>query len=115
MRRRRRTNLRVAWFIAVGLALLLVLVWFNTALDNLSRDRGDESRRLLEDSLHRAATICYAADGCYPASLEQLCQRCGIQIDERRFTVYYDCFAENLVPDITVLDNGYEETTDATT
>ena len=29
----------------------------------------------------------------------------GVQIDEARYTVCYSAFAENLMPDITVLEN----------
>ena len=29
----------------------------------------------------------------------------GLQIDTDRYTVYYDVFASNLMPDITVLEN----------
>lgn len=115
MRRRRSRGAQVLGVIALPLAILCVLLFFTAALNNLSRGRSDESRRLLEDSLRRAATTCYAAEGCYPPTLEQLCQRCGIQIDQDRFAVFYDCFAENLMPDITVLDKGYEKATDETT
>ena len=32
-------------------------------------------------------------------------ERYGLQIDTDRYTVYYDVFASNLMPDITVLEN----------
>ena len=48
---------------------------------------------------------CYAAEGAYPTSLDYLKERYGVQIDEERYTVYYSAFAENLMPDITVLEN----------
>jgi hypothetical protein len=48
---------------------------------------------------------CYAAEGAYPASLDDLTERYGIQIDGERYTVRYSAFAENLMPDITVLEN----------
>lgn len=115
MRRRRRRGSQLLAVIALPLVVICVLLLFTAALNNLNSDRHDESRRLLEDSLHRAATICYAAEGCYPPTLEQLCERCGIQIDQNRFAVFYDCFAENLMPDITVLDKGYGKATDETT
>ena len=48
---------------------------------------------------------CYAAEGRYPPDLEYLKEHYGIQVDEGRYTVRYDAFAENLMPDITVLEN----------
>ena len=49
---------------------------------------------------------CYAAEGFYPPNLDYLKDRYGLQIDEKRYTVRYTAFAENLMPDITVLENA---------
>ena len=48
---------------------------------------------------------CYAAEGSYPSDLNYLKERYGIQVDETRYTVYYNIFASNLMPDITVLED----------
>ena len=48
---------------------------------------------------------CYAAEGVYPPTLSYLEEHYGLQIDEERYTVHYSAFAENLMPDITVLEN----------
>ena len=50
-------------------------------------------------------SACYAAEGIYPPNLEYLEEYYGLQIDETRYTVHYSAFAENLMPDITVLEN----------
>ena len=47
---------------------------------------------------------CYAEQGVYPPDLDYLTEHYGVQIDDARFTVRYDAFAENLMPDITVLE-----------
>ena len=36
---------------------------------------------------------------------EYLKKNYGIQIDESRFTVFYEVFAKNLMPEITVMEN----------
>jgi len=36
-------------------------------------------------------------------------EKYGIVVDESRYLVMYDVFAENLMPDITVLERAYEE------
>ena len=46
---------------------------------------------------------CYATEGVYPPTIEYLEERYGVQIDRERYTVHYDIFAENLMPDILVL------------
>ena len=87
-------------------AVLLVLMMFMTALSNLETGRRSEGREQLEDAVRRAAVACYAAEGIYPPDLEYLEEHYGIQVDRDRYTVMYDVFASNLMPDVTVLENG---------
>ena len=83
---------------------ILVLVCFLSAVSNLTSGRQSEDMDKLEDVLRRAAVACYAAEGIYPPNLEYMEEYYGIQIDHSRYTVVYDVFAENLMPDITVLE-----------
>ena len=85
-------------------AVLLVLMMFMTALSNLESGRQSEGKQQLEDAVRRAAVACYAAEGIYPPDLEYLEEHYGIQVDRDRYTVMYDVFASNLMPDITVLE-----------
>ena len=86
-------------------AVLLVLMMFMTALSNLETGRRSEGREQLEDAVRRAAVACYAAEGIYPPDLAYLEEHYGIQVDRDRYTVMYDVFASNLMPDVTVLEN----------
>lgn len=86
-------------------AAVAALLWFATAVDGLNTGRAQEDLRQLEETLRRGCVACYAAEGAYPTSLDYLKERYGVQIDEERYTVYYSAFAENLMPDITVLEN----------
>lgn len=81
------------------------LLCFAAALDGLSAGRAGEEQRQLEQALRRSCVACYAVEGAYPAGLEDLEARYGLQIDEKRFTVRYRAIAENLMPEITVLEN----------
>ena len=97
------------WGLIRGLLLpaaaVAALLWFATAVDGLNTGRAEEDLRQLEETLRRGCVACYAAEGAYPTSLDYLKERYGVQIDEERYTVYYSAFAENLMPDITVLEN----------
>ena len=84
---------------------VLVLVGFSTALDSLNSGHETEDRRQLEEAQRRGCVACYATEGVYPPTLEYLKERYGVQVDENRYTVFYDVFADNLMPDITVLVN----------
>ena len=85
--------------------LLLVLFVFLAALSNLSQGSSNAAAEQLETSLRKAAVTCYAADGIYPADLEDLEERCGIEINRKQYVVYYEIFASNRMPAITVLKN----------
>ncbi len=80
-------------------------LFFTTAVNRLGSGREAEQRRQLETALRRSCVTCYAVEGIYPPSIEYLEQHYGIQIDRTRFTIHYDIFAENLMPDITVMEN----------
>ena len=85
-------------------AVLAVLLLFLSALSNLQDGRISEGRQQLEDAVRRSAVACYAAEGVYPPTLDYLTQHYGIQVDRSRYAVFYEIFAENLMPDITVVD-----------
>ena len=62
-----------------------------------------ESRELVEAAVRRSAVQCYAIEGAYPRSLQELRDRYGLSVDETRWMVDYRYMADNLSPDITVL------------
>ena len=86
-----------------------ILLVFLTALDNLKKGNGEEGKEQLELALQRCAVACYAAEGIYPPDIEYMKEHYGIQIDEDRYIVKYEIFAENLMPDITVLEKTDEK------
>jgi hypothetical protein len=87
-------------------ALMLRLAsFFSTALDSLNSGHEEEDLRQLEEALRRGCVACYSSEGIYPPNLDYLKERYGVQVDETRYTVMYDVFADNLMPDITVLVN----------
>lgn len=85
------------------IVLLLTAVWFLAAAGNVDAGQQEAGRQQLEDALRRAAVACYAAEGVYPPTVDYLTQHYGIQIDRERYYVFYEVFAENLMPEITVL------------
>ena len=95
-------NKRVTAYLAVVIAMALAL-WFFTALDSLRTNSAEEGRKQLETALRRASVACYAAEGIYPPDIAYLTEHYGIQVDSRRYIVHYEVFAENLMPQITVL------------
>ena len=83
-----------------------VLLWFSVAMTRLGTGQAQEGREQLETALRRAAVACYAAEGIYPPTLDYITEHYGIQIDRSRYSVFYEVFAENIMPEITVLDKN---------
>lgn len=88
----------------LGIAALLVAVWFVICLGSLSTGQTREGAQQLETALRRASVACYAAEGIYPPTASYLTKHYGIQIDDDRYCVFYEVFAENLMPEITVIE-----------
>lgn len=99
--KKRRKNIRA---LVLPLAGALVLLWFLGSVSGLTRGYGEKDQQRLEEALRRAAVSCYAAEGFYPPNLAYLQEHYGVQIDSRRFSVSYLPVAENLMPQITVLE-----------
>ena len=99
---KKRWNFGPALLISAALAVLLV---FTAALSDLNDGRQDEGRVRLEEAVRRGAVACYAAEGIYPPDLAYLETHYGLQMDRERYTVIYEVFASNLMPDVTVLHN----------
>lgn len=89
------------------IALVLALIvagWFFAALGGVRQGSAQEEKRTLERSLHRGAVACYAAEGQYPPDLDYLQKHYGVAIDESKYIVIYEVEAENLMPQITVIE-----------
>jgi len=95
----------LSWALRLAVLIAVCLCFFN-GLHNLDQGQTETGLQQLEDSLRRAAVACYAAEGVYPPTLDYLQTRYGIQIDSSRYAVFYEIFAENLMPDITVVELG---------
>ena len=92
---------RIFGAVLAAICCVVLLVWGVGRLQEVERR---EAARVLEKSLRRAAVSCYAIEGRYPQDLDTLLEQGGVTYDETRFTVFYDIFADNILPDITVLE-----------
>lgn len=86
-----------------------ILLFFLASVNNLDNGKREEGKEQLEQALKRCAVTCYATEGIYPPDVEYMKEHYGIQIDEERYLVRYEIFAENLMPDITVLEKRDEK------
>ena len=93
------------WIKAIGLiitaAMLIILL---AAIKNIADGSENDEKRQLETTIRRSVMACYADEGVYPPNVDYLREHYGLQINDERFVVHYSVFAENLMPDITVLE-----------
>lgn len=106
MKRNVRGMVRSTIFLIVMLGIVL---FFFAATDNLKEGSREEEKKQLEEAIRKAVVACYATEGVYPPDLTYVKEHYGLQINEERYLVVYDIFAENLMPEITVLERNYEE------
>ena len=103
---KRRYKKRGKWVPAVlGLVVfVLVAVLIIQGIGRASSVSDREELELARRAIRQAAVSCYAMEGAYPASYEELKARTGLAIDEEKYAVFYEVFASNIMPEITVTE-----------
>ena len=102
----------IGWYVEVmqlrtllGLALFAAAAaWMLQGVRQAARVSDEEGLRMAEQAVRQAAVSCYALEGAYPASYADLKQRSGVAVDEERYIIFYEIFASNIMPDVTVLE-----------
>ncbi|MFW5631560.1 MAG: hypothetical protein ACOCM4_01630 [Acetivibrio ethanolgignens] len=74
--------------------------------ERLQGQQNQEGLKQLEDAIHKAVMTCYTTEGIYPPTIMYIEENYGIQIDKKKYTVFYEIFADNIMPEITVLPKG---------
>ena len=92
----------LGWLAKLLLIGLMIAV-FVFSLMRLDKGSAELQRQQLEDSIRRACISCYSLEGIYPPTLQYLVDNYGLQINDKHYAVFYDIFAENIMPDITVV------------
>ena len=95
-----KSLIRTCLPVIIAVVLLAITL---TSIGNLSGGSREQEKQQLEDALRRASLACYAARGFYPPDLDYIVSKYGIQINSERFAVFYEIFAENIMPDINVV------------
>lgn len=90
---------------ALGVLLFAAIaVWMIRGVQEAAEVSDREGLRMAEEAVRKAVISCYALEGVYPANYEDLKAKSGLVIDEEKYKVFYDIFASNIMPDVTVID-----------
>ncbi|MGP1570222.1 MAG: hypothetical protein ACTTH0_04805 [Eubacteriales bacterium] len=85
-------------------ALFITLVFvFSYLLTAINEKTGTEREKTLKEAVRKASVQCYAIEGRYPSSVDYLEENYGLQIDKENYAVFYEGFASNVMPSITVV------------
>ena len=95
----RRDVLKLAVIAAVLVAAVLLVMRIDTT-------GGTQEKELVEQAVRDAALTCYAVEGAYPAELSYLRTNYQLSYDENRYTVFYDAWGADVMPDIIVETTG---------
>lgn len=97
-----RAGLVLGWISSLFLSGAVVTAVIIGA-SNVQKSSDEEQLSMLREAVTRAAVHCYAVQGAYPADISELEQNYGLVYDHDKYIVDYNCFASNIMPDITVL------------
>ena len=91
--------------LALGVALFAaVAVWAALGVREADRVSGEEGLRMAQEAVERAVVSCYALEGVYPATYEDLKAKSGLAVDDEKYVVFYSIFASNIRPSVTVME-----------
>lgn len=109
MKKRRVKNNKYGSLFSSILPIFLFVVIISivmTGLSGASESTSSEGLRVAQEAITRAAVSCYATEGFYPDTYEYLRDNYGLSVNEDRYIIHYEIFADNIMPDITVLPKG---------
>lgn len=88
--------------VVFSLVILLLCGWIrDIRLDSVRRQK-----ETLELALNRSLMLCYCLEGAYPETLEELLREYPLDFDHTLFTIDYRLQGSNILPEITILENG---------
>lgn len=88
-------------YLPTVLVFILIIVIVVIATNDINKNTESESLSIVENSIRRAAITCYAQEGSYPKDIDYLKDNYGLYLSDD-YIVYYDMFASNIMPNITV-------------
>ena len=102
MEKRKQRGKRIGIMLAVTALGALLLALFALRLE---KSTSEEQSALLKEAVLHAAVSCYATEGFYPPDLQYIIDHYGLRLNGD-FIVSYEAYADNLLPDIRVLERG---------
>ncbi len=87
---------------------VVIFAFFIYGVNSAEKNSASESKNVLEESLHKAVVSCYALEGAYPSSVQYLEDNYGLTYDKDKYAIGYVAFADNIMPDMQIIELGEE-------
>lgn len=100
MEKKARRRLAVVWVIVAIIAVVLII----PAAVSARKEETQESVRSITETVQERALQCYVIEGAYPSSLSYLEENYGLTLNQEDYLVVYKPVAENLPPDVRVIE-----------
>ena len=85
---------------------VVVIIVFFYGISSFSTGSEKNQKQNLENALNRAIVYCYTTEGSYPESLDYIKNNYGLVYNEDLFYVDYRPIAENIYPEVTIIEKG---------
>ena len=95
--------------LVLGVALFAAIaIWMMWGVRDAARLSDEEGLRLAQEAIERAVISCYSLEGVYPATYDELKEKSGLAVNEEKYIVFYEVFASNIRPSVTVMERQVE-------
>lgn len=85
----------------VVLVLAIALAWF--AMGAIGANLREQGELSVRNAILTSAKQCCAIEGAYPSSLNYLEDNYGLVVNRNDYTITYEVFADNVMPNVVVL------------
>lgn len=96
--------LTLARYLIMPVLMMAAVYLLLISAGNVNERQQAESLKQMEDTIHKAVLNCYAIEGSYPATIDYVEEHYGLQIDHEKYDVFYEIFAQNIMPEVTVIE-----------
>lgn len=103
MQRKPKSHRSLRSFLLYSAVLCAALMLLSNGTRTIAEEGRAEQLEILEQAVRRATIQCYAIEGRYPPDVAYLEEHYGISIDREAYHVFYDGWASNIMPEITIL------------
>lgn len=88
----------------IFLSFVIIFTCIYLGFQSVKENTQSNQREGLEKALRRGILECYALEGHYPESLEELVKNYHIVYNKDEFDIKYEVMASNIMPTITIIE-----------